>query len=285
MSVPSQLTSESEQFYQTASEGYRTAHSDNEIRRARSVARSSISSKSSGSLTTSIPAEEPVSPKRKWYAKLPKGVVWYLEDQWFLIALAFLIVIASQVQSPKPHQQIKETVVTYTCVSVIFLVTGLTLPTRTLLRNYSRWKLHLFVQIQCFLMTSAIVFGTVSAVATNKSFMDPGLLVGLILTGSVATTISSNVVMTRQACGNQVLTVVQSTVGNFLGPFLTPVLVKMYTSTGAWYTEELPSESGAYGEIYRRVFKQLGLSIFLPIVGTEQSSSSLTLTPIRSLVK
>ena len=115
-------------------------------------------------------------------------------------------------------------------------------------------------------MTSAVTFAIVSAAATNESFMDPGLLVGLIFTGCVPTTISSNVVMTRQAHGNTALTVVQSTIGNFLGPFLTPVLLTMYTSRGAWYTAFLPQEHGGYSEIYRRVFKQLGLSIFLPMV-------------------
>lgn len=39
----------------------------------------------------------------------------------------------------------------------------------------------------------------------------------------------------------------------------------MYTSTGAWYTRVLPSSTGGYGAIYRRVFKQLGLSLFLPM--------------------
>jgi sodium/bile acid cotransporter 7 len=82
----------------------------------------------------------------------------------------------------------------------------------------------------------------------------------------VATTISSNVVMTGDAHGNQALTVVQSTVGNALGPFLTPLLFKAYTSNGAWYTSVLPQEPGGYAELYKRVFKQLGLSVFLPMI-------------------
>ena len=73
--------------------------------------------------------------------------------------------------------------------------------------------------------------------------------------------------MTKQAHGNQALTVVQSTLGNALGPFLTPLLVQMYLASGAWYTRILPSQgAGALGELYRRVFKQLGLSLFLPLV-------------------
>lgn len=72
--------------------------------------------------------------------------------------------------------------------------------------------------------------------------------------------------MTRKSHGNEPLTVVQSTVGNFVGPFLSPVLINMYISNGAWYTEILPKEVGGYGSIYQRVFKQLGLTVFLPLV-------------------
>ena len=200
------------------------------------------------------------------FRRVLSNTKWFLLDQWFLLALGILVAISSRVQVPHSQQQLKETVVTYLCVSIIFLITGCTLSTRTLIENYSRWPLHLFVQIQCFLMTSAVTFAIVSAAATNRSFMDPGLLFGLIFTGCVPTTISSNVVMTRQAHGNTALTVVQSTIGNFLGPFLTPVLLAMYTSSGAWYTAFLPKEGGGYGEIYRRVFKQLGLSLFVPMV-------------------
>ena len=89
--------------------------------------------------------------------------------------------------------------------------------------------------------------------------------------GCVPTTISSNVVMTRKANGNQALTVVQSTIGNLLGPFLTPLLVELYVSNGAWYTTVLPKHD-SFGQLYRRVFKQLGLSIFLPLVRSSPSA-------------
>jgi sodium/bile acid cotransporter 7 len=72
--------------------------------------------------------------------------------------------------------------------------------------------------------------------------------------------------MTGQAHGNQALTVVESTVGNFLGPFLTPLLFKAYLANGAWYTKVLPREPGGYAALYQRVFKQLGLSVFIPMV-------------------
>ena len=197
--------------------------------------------------------------------RLNKGLK-LLGDQWFLITLAILIAIASQVQVPAAHQDVKKTVTTYLCTSIIFFVTGCTLDTKILLQNYARWRVHLFVQSQCFLMTSVIVFGLVSAGATNRNFMDPGLLVGLIFLSCVATTMSSNVIMTREAKGNQALAVVQTTVGNLIGVFITPALVLGYTSVDTWYNKVLPPSSGQYGEIYRRVIMQLGLSIYLPLV-------------------
>ncbi|KAI6911444.1 hypothetical protein KC318_g772 [Hortaea werneckii] len=196
-----------------------------------------------------------------------------LEGSWFLLSLGLLIAIASQIQVPPAHQSTKTTIINYLCVTLIFLVTGCTIDTQTLIRNYSKWGTHLYVQTACFLLTSAVVFAVVSAVATDQTFMDPGLLVGLIFLGCVPTTISSNVVMTRQAQGNTALTVVQTTVGNFLGVFITPALVTMYTGVDTWYNAVLlPQDQsgggggGRFGETYARVLKQLSLSLYLPLL-------------------
>ena len=210
------------------------------------------------------------TPSRpKWRRYLSK-IKWFIADQWFLVALGGFILLASQVQVPGTQQATKELFVTYLCATVIFLITGCTLPTKVLFANYRRWKIHLFVQLQSFLLTSAIVFAVVSLCATNPDFMDPGLLVGMIFMGCVPTTISSNLKMTKEANGNQALTVVESTLGNILGPFISPPLILMYTSSGAWYTKVIPGIGfGGLGNLYKRVFKQLGLSMFLPLVSRE----------------
>ena len=220
--------------------------------------------------TSSIYTENTEKPRWKRHLLT---LAWFIADQWFLVALGFLILLASQIQVPGSQQKKKEIVVTYLCVALIFFITGCTLPTNVLLQNYGRWKIHLFVQIQSFLLTSATVYAVVSLCATNQEFMDAGLLVGMIFSGAVPTTISSNVIMTKQANGNQALTVVQSTLGNFLGPFISPLLVLMYLQSGAWYTKVVPGiGSGGFGELYRRVFMQLGLSLFLPFVSAGSRS-------------
>ncbi|EME47924.1 hypothetical protein DOTSEDRAFT_69753 [Dothistroma septosporum NZE10] len=200
--------------------------------------------------------------RARWLEK----VRTFISDQWFLLSIGLVIAISSQVQVPESQQHVKSTVISYLCVSIIFLSTGCTLDTNVLIRNYSRWKTHLWVQGQCFLMCSGWMFAVVSAAAINKNFMDPGLLIGLVFVSAVPTTIASNVVMTRQAHGNTELTVVQTTIGNFIGVFIAPALVAMYVTVPTWYNKILPDSTGNFTAIYRRVFKQLGLSIYVPMV-------------------
>ncbi|GME28993.1 uncharacterized protein K452DRAFT_331993 [Neofusicoccum parvum] len=180
--------------------------------------------------------------------------------------MLILILIASQVQVPESQQHMKQTVVQHLAPALIFFINGCTLPTKVLWENLTRWKLHIFIQTQCFLLTSAIAFGVVSITALNKTFMDPGLLNGIIILSCLPTTISFNVLMTRKSNGNTALTLTQSTIGNILGPFISTALIRVYTSTHAWYTSTLPKATGGYGETYRKVFKQLGLTLFLPLL-------------------
>ena len=61
------------------------------------------------------------APKPRWRTRLDL-VLWFLMDQWFLIGMAMLIAISSQVQVPADRQQLRQTIVTYLAVAVIFLV-------------------------------------------------------------------------------------------------------------------------------------------------------------------
>ncbi|MCJ1296294.1 hypothetical protein MMC34_007860 [Xylographa carneopallida] len=212
-----------------------------------------------------VPVAQDLKPPKSTIKRCGDWILWFFLDQWFIVILGILILVSSQVQVPVAQQFEKENVINYLCVSLIFFINGVTLPTRTLIDNLSRWREHLFIQLQSYFMASAVTFGVVSAAASNKDFMDPSLLVGMIVLGCLPTTIAFNVRMTRKAHGNEALTVVQSTIGNFLGPFLSPALINMYLSAGAWYTDSLPKNGGGYQEIYSRVLKQLGLTVFLPI--------------------
>jgi len=114
-------------------------------------------------------------------------------------------------------------------------------------------------------MVSVLAFAIVRLAAINKKFMDPWLLIGLVFNGCQPTAMASNVLFTRKSHGNVTLTVVEVTIGNLIGPFISPLLIKMYLSAASWYTETIPLQTGGYGALYRRVFMQFGLSIYLPM--------------------
>ncbi|KAF4206698.1 hypothetical protein CNMCM8927_004471 [Aspergillus lentulus] len=195
---------------------------------------------------TAFPAPE--KPSRSWLTRVLLGIGELAMDQWFLIVMGILIAFASQIQVLQAHQELKQTVTNYLAVAVIFFINGCTLPTKVLVENLSRWRMHIFVQVQCYLLTSSTSYGVVSAAATNHQFMDPALLVGIIIIGCLPTAIAFNTIMTNKANGNAALTVAQSTIGNILGPFVSTALIKLYISTNVWYTDILPEMSLDFGE-------------------------------------
>lgn len=54
--------------------------------------------------------------------KSTTGHLNIIAEQWFLIALGIAIAFASQIQVPMQQQQIKRTVTSYLCISIIFFV-------------------------------------------------------------------------------------------------------------------------------------------------------------------
>ncbi|ODV84664.1 hypothetical protein CANARDRAFT_8246 [[Candida] arabinofermentans NRRL YB-2248] len=185
---------------------------------------------------------------------------------WFFIGLAIFVVIARF--APNFARQgglIRgEYTIGYGAVAVIFLGSGLSMKTDQLLKNMGHWRAHIIVAILQFLVTPSIIFGLATAIrAANNPAIADWLLVGLIVTGCCPTTVSSNVVMTRQADGNVLLTLCEVFVGNLMGAFITPALTQMYLQ-GSWSFAN-PANGNSVGRVYKDVMKQVGLSVFVPV--------------------
>lgn len=204
--------------------------------------------------------------------KAYKAVMWvfnFLLSNWFFVILAVFIALAHLFPNfAKQGGMIRsEYSITYGAVAVIFLVSGLLISSSVLWQNMSNWRAHLTVASLSFLITSSIAYGICCAIKASKDpLIDDWLLVGLIVAMSCPTTVSSNVVMTKAADGNDVLTVSEVVIGNILGAFITPAIVQMYLS-GTWDFGN-PSHQGTdvpVTELYRRVMKQVGLSVFVPL--------------------
>ena len=70
----------------------------------------------SGSKTVDSNAVVPHKDKQFWL----KEAIQVVAGQWFLLSLGILIAIASQVQVPSQQQELKRTVTSYLCISIIF---------------------------------------------------------------------------------------------------------------------------------------------------------------------
>ncbi|GEQ71311.1 hypothetical protein JCM33374_g4993 [Metschnikowia sp. JCM 33374] len=200
--------------------------------------------------------------------KAGKKTFDFLLAQWFFILLAVFIVLAWRWPSfAKQGGTVKaEYSIQYGAVAVIFLISGLSIKSKDLAVNLTHWRAHFTVLTSSFLITSAIIYGIVCGIkASHDKAIDDWLLVGLIVTHSCPTTVSSNVVMTKAAHGNDILTVCEVVIGNLLGAFITPALVQMYL-TGTWDFGNPAHQAGiSVQQLYGNVMKQIGLSVFVPL--------------------
>ncbi|KAK9233874.1 SBF-like CPA transporter family-domain-containing protein [Lipomyces kononenkoae] len=196
--------------------------------------------------------------------------VWnFIIDQWFLECLGISILIAYLVPNlgKRGGWIAAQYSVIYVCPALIFFISGLTMDTTVLIKSAALYRIHLVSQIMSYLYTSMFffVFSYAALMANNKNISLP-VLGGFILLGCTPTTIGSNVVFTRNAHGNHAATLIEVTIANLLSPVLSPALISMYmSSSDAWGELRPAGGNGGYQALYRSVFMQLGLTVFVPL--------------------
>lgn len=208
---------------------------------------------------------------QKWF-KIFKSIILFIIGQWFFVVLGIFVMLAYFFPDfAKENGTLKaQYVISYGAVAIIFLISGLSMNTKDLIKNMLNWRAHFTVLSMSFLITSSIIYGIASGIkaANGGKTINNYLLVGLIVTHSCPTTVSSNVVMTKQAHGNDILTLCEVFIGNIIGAFITPALVQMYLS-GTWSFGNPSNQPDGTNipiqQLYGNVMKQLGLSVFVPL--------------------
>jgi sodium/bile acid cotransporter 7 len=80
------------------------------------------------------------------------------------------------------------------------------------------------------------------------------------------TTVSSNVVMTGQAGGDEAAATCEVVFGNLVGTFLSPALLEMFFSSARWeFGRPDAGGGGGIGEVYRQVIQQVRRRLSLAI--------------------
>ncbi len=106
-------------------------------------------------------------------------------------------------------------------VFLIFLMQGLSLPTRQLLRSAANARLHAFCLACNFLLGPALMLGLLAAFGP---WLPENLRPGLLFLAVLPTTISSAVVMTANSRGDTAAALFATTLSNLLGIVATPFL-------------------------------------------------------------
>ncbi|CAO3625495.1 unnamed protein product [Cunninghamella blakesleeana] len=192
-----------------------------------------------------------------------------LKKYWFLLGLAFVILLATQFPdvAKKGGALRAEYSIKWGAVIVIFLISGLSLRTKILAQTILRIRLHLLIQIINLVIIPFFVFGLVILLFKLKTPLSSLLLIGVVIAASTPTTVSSNVVMTKNAKGNEASALMNAALGNVLGIFVSPALVSTFQDPLLDATPEDESQNQVGGVVDMvSVLKQLGLTVLIPLI-------------------
>jgi sodium/bile acid cotransporter 7 len=154
----------------------------------------------------------------------------FLRTHWFIAALLVIVVLGVTAPEWAPrlgHWQDG-------LFALMFLITGLTLPGKALTGAIRDWRFHALVQGLSLLVIPVMGMGLDQALALTG--MDPHLRLGVLLTCCLPTTISSCVLLTRLAGGDEAAAVTTAALGNLIGILATPAWA--FVAAGAHLTVE-----------------------------------------------
>lgn len=152
---------------------------------------------------------------------IPK-LVNLAKGQAFTLALA--LAVAAALAWPElgaPGGPLRPEILTKLFVALIFLIQGLTLPTRQLIRSAGKLRLHLFCQISNFVAAPLLMLGLL---LVARSWIQPEIAAGFLFLAALPTTISSAVAMTASSEGDAAAALFSTALSNVLGIFATPLL-------------------------------------------------------------
>ncbi|KAJ3187251.1 hypothetical protein HK101_009415 [Irineochytrium annulatum] len=202
----------------------------------------------------------------------------FIKANWFLEGLVCVIAFAAIWPAlGKKHGIIRsEYTVSYGVVALIFIISGMSLKTAVLLRSLGAWRMHLVIQVISLGVTPAV--GLAVGKLLGLTSFNQVLIKGLIIACATPTTISSNVLMTKQASGNEAGALTNAVIGNILGVLVSPSLIYAYAGALAGSSHlDLGSTllTLCYTVIIPLIFGQIVQYIFPKLVPTLSKYVSL----------
>ena len=136
-------------------------------------------------------------------------------------------------------------------IAGIFLLYGLKLNLKEVVKDVSNWKLHLLIQSATFLLFTFLVLIFYPAFRETAYY---GIWLSVFFLASLPSTVSSSVVMVSIAKGNVTSAIFNASISGLIGIVMTPLLMSFFLNAN--------TESADKTEIV----EQLLLKVLLPIV-------------------
>jgi solute carrier family 10 (sodium/bile acid cotransporter), member 7 len=152
-------------------------------------------------------------------------MVW-LRKNWFILGIVVALLtgflLADRAETLNPSGWTNRLV-----VFLLFLITGLTLPSDRIRQDLSNPRLHILIQTFIFVVAPALFL---TASPLFRDAMDGQLLVGIFALAVLPTTVSSCIVFAQSANGNTVGAVFNASLANTVGILLSPLLLSLFLS-------------------------------------------------------
>jgi sodium/bile acid cotransporter 7 len=175
-----------------------------------------------------------------------------IRKNWFFLGI--LLALAAGFLSPGAATLLNPAGISRRAlIAGLFLISGLTLPSESLLGGLKELRLHLYVQGFIFLLTPAFFWLTTLSFTTR---WPEEVLLGIYALAVLPTTVSSCIVFTQISGGNVAGTMVNAAAANVIGVLVSPLLLSLLSRVSG---ATLPA-----AEIWR-VLRELGLLMLAPI--------------------
>jgi sodium/bile acid cotransporter 7 len=120
--------------------------------------------------------------------------------------------------------------VTTFAIGLLFFLHGAKLSRAALLSGLTHWRLHLLVLASTFVMFPLL---GLALKPLALALLTPDLYLGILFLCALPSTVQSSIAFTAMARGNVAAAVCSASASNFIGIFLTPVLVSVLVVRGA----------------------------------------------------
>lgn len=136
-------------------------------------------------------------------------------------------------------------------IAAIFLLYGLKLNIKEIIKDISNWKLHLLVQAGTFIIFPMLVFLFYGFVKDTEFFVT---WLSIFFLASLPSTVSSSVVMVSIAKGNVTSAIFNASISGIIGIVMTPLLMSFFVQPDQ---EDINNAE---------IIQQLLLKVLLPIM-------------------